>query len=77
MKVQAVGTRKSVSYTHLDVYKRQDDNIADINRFKRIGYTFTGYNTSADGSGSSYKENDVIDKTCLLYTSGATNSTLT
>lgn len=40
-----------------------DDNIADTNRFKRIGYTFTGYNTSADNSGKSYKENDVIDKT--------------
>lgn len=57
------GNGDNDNFSYFKSLQATDDNIADINRFKRIGYTFTGYNTSADGSGRSYKENDVIDKT--------------
>lgn len=57
------GNGDNDNFSYFKSLQATDDNIADINRFKRIGYTFTGYNTSADSSGKSYKENDVIDKT--------------
>lgn len=57
------GNGDNDNFSYFKSLQATDDNIADINRFKRIGYTFTGYNTFADGSGRSYKENDVIDKT--------------
>lgn len=57
------GNGDNNNFSYFKSLQATDDNIADINRFKRIGYTFTGYNTSADSSGRSYKENDVIDKT--------------
>lgn len=57
------GNGDNDNFSYFKSLQATDDNIADTNRFKRIGYTFTGYNTSADGSGRSYKENDVIDKT--------------
>lgn len=57
------GNGDNDNFSYFKSLQATDDNIADTNRFKRIGYTFTGYNTSADSSGKSYKENDVIDKT--------------
>lgn len=57
------GNGDNDNFSYFKSLQATDDNIADTNRFKRIGYTFTGYNTSADNSGKSYKENDVIDKT--------------
>lgn len=57
------GNGDNDNFSYFKSLQATDDNIADTNRFKRIGYTFTGYNTSADGSGKSYKESDVIDKT--------------
>lgn len=57
------GNGDNDNFSYFKSLMATDDNIADTNRFKRIGYTFTGYNTSADNSGKSYKENDVIDKT--------------
>lgn len=40
------------------------------NKFKRKGYTFTGWNTKADGSGKSYKNKQSVKK--LSSKSGAT-----
>ena len=57
------GNGDNDNFSYFKSLQATDDNIADTNRFKRIGYTFTGYNTSADGSGKSYKGSDVIDKT--------------
>lgn len=44
------------------------------NKFKRTGYTFTGWNTAADGSGRSYKDKEQVknlsasnNKTITLY----------
>ena len=39
-----MGKIKSVSYTHLDVYKRQELKKADISSLKTV---FTGYNSFA------------------------------
>ncbi len=57
------GNGDNDNFSYFKSLQATDDNIADTNRFKRVGYTFTGYNTSADSLGKSYKENDVIDKT--------------
>ena len=69
-----------VSYTHLDVYKRQPtDNAAyqsgatvtvlGQGTLKRDGYTFSGWNTQADGKGETYQpgETFTIDGNTTLY----------
>lgn len=61
--IEYYGNGDNDNFSYFKSLQATDDNIADTNRFKRVGYTFTGYNTSADSLGKSYKENDVIDKT--------------
>ena len=46
------------------------------NNYTRGGYTFTGWNTKADGSGDSYKTGDWITMTgsVILYAQWTRNS---
>ena len=47
------------------------------NGFKRSNYTFTGWNTQADGKGTAYKPGDTFtltDKDTVLYAQWSRNS---
>ena len=53
------------------VINRKMDSTTKVeeNKFERYGYTFNGWNTESDGSGTSYNINDTInsDETITLY----------
>lgn len=63
------GTMKNVS-----TYNYGNSYTLAANKFKRTGYTFTGWNTKADGSGTSYQNKEEVrnlskknNKTITLY----------
>ena len=43
-----------------DTVEQGADYIVRANAFTRIGFTFTGWNTAADGNGISYAAGDAI-----------------
>ncbi len=43
-----------------DTTTKYSTNVTLTNKFKRTGYTFTGWNTKKDGSGTSYKNKEVV-----------------
>ena len=56
----------------------QDQVQAADNQFTRSGYSFSGWNTKADGSGTAYKSGDSVsldDETVTLYAQWTENST--
>lgn len=56
----------------------QDQVKAADNQFTRSGYSFSGWNTKADGSGETYKNGDSVpldDETVTLYAQWTENST--
>ncbi len=56
----------------------QDQVQAAKNQFTRSGYSFNGWNTKADGSGTAYKRGDSVplnDETVTLYAQWTENST--
>ncbi len=55
------------------------DQFISANTFTRTGYTFTGWNTEADGTGISYddEENIIIESDTTLYAQWAENATIT
>ena len=51
--------------------------VIEQNGFARSGYTFTGWNTQADGKGTAYKAGDsftLTDKDTVLYAQWSKNS---
>ena len=51
--------------------------VIEQNGFERSGYTFTGWNTAADGKGTAYKAGDSIiitDKDTVLYAQWSKNA---
>ena len=51
--------------------------VIEQNGFARSGYTFTGWNTQADGKGTAYKAGDsftLTDKDTVLYAQWGKNS---
>ena len=51
--------------------------VIEKNGFARSGYTFTGWNTQADGKGTAYKAGDsftLTDKDTVLYAQWSKNS---
>ncbi len=72
-----VSTKYTVKYNANGGEGKQDDVTAEkgkevkvlSNVFKRQGYTFTGWNTEADGSGTAYAEGDalIVNSDLTLY----------
>ena len=62
--------------TDTNAYTRGTVATVKANGFTRSGYTFTGWNTSANGSGDSYKTGDKIPMTgnMVLYAQWTRNS---
>ena len=51
--------------------------VIDRNGFARSGYTFTGWNTQADGKGTAYKPGDsfmLTDEDTVLYAQWSENA---
>ena len=50
------------------LFKNTNATVLD-NMFTRPGYVFTGWNTSADGTGTAYNKDDelLMDKSQVLY----------
>lgn len=57
-------------------YYKNDSAKVQENGFVRSGYTFTGWNTAADGSGSSYAPGDVITSENLVFHQSVNTITL-
>jgi uncharacterized repeat protein (TIGR02543 family) len=59
------------------IIKYGESGNLQANTFTRDGYTFTGWNTAIDGSGTSYQDKDTIDVTQEFLLSLGENATLT
>ena len=66
---------QAVSYTHLDVYKRQQGNWVEqrSSRTEQVAESYLGYTEATDAFGVQQEETDgfatEVSYRCLLYTS--------